>query len=336
MVESLAPSQLRENAENLLVLAERRDHQRQSQPMVRKALAGVLAALLAQVTFGAAFEQIAEARSRGFGWARGTEPAGVTPSSATAEALARTAPVSMLPAPLLSATPGVAPAPTVVPIEDQSRACPRDMVLVEGEYCTEVLQDCLRWLDDETLPFARCAEYRSPARCVGSRVKERFCIDRYEYTAPGDDLPLNYASFQKATSVCEGLGKRVCTESEWNFACEGEEMRPYPYGFSREATCNQDRTDLYEPNPHYQILADRREPAAARPGCVSPFGVYNMAGNMDEPVLREGSAHVEPYRNALKGGWWMAARNRCRPATTAHDDYYKDIQVGVRCCSGAT
>jgi len=163
-----------------------------------------------------------------------------------------------------------------------------------------------------------------------------FCIDRYEYTAPGDDLPLNYASFQKATSVCEGLGKRVCTESEWNFACEGEEMRPYPYGFSREATCNQDRTDLYEPNPHYQILADRREPAAARPGCVSPFGVYNMAGNMDEPVLREGSAHVEPYRNALKGGWWMAARNRCRPATTAHDDYYKDIQVGVRCCSGAT
>jgi sulfatase modifying factor 1 len=319
----------------LVFLAARRDDRRQSQPMVRKALAGVLAALLAQVSFGAAFEQIAEASARGFGWAHETEPAGAMPTSATAEALARVAPVSSVPAPLLSATPSDARAPIVVPVEDQSGACPRDMVLVEGEYCTEVMQDCLRWLDDETLPFARCAEYRSPARCVGSHVKERFCIDRYEYTAPGDDLPLNYASFQKATSVCEGLGKRVCTESEWNFACEGEEMRPYPYGFSREATCNQDRTDLYEPNPHYQILADRREPAAARPGCVSPFGVYNMAGNMDEPVLREGSAHVEPYQNALKGGWWMAARNRCRPATTAHNDYYKDIQVGVRCCSGA-
>jgi len=35
----------------------------------------------------------------------------------------------------------------------------------------------------------------------------------------------------------------------------------------------------------------------------------------------------------LKGGWWMPARNRCRPATTAHDDYYKDIQVGTRCCA---
>ena len=94
-------------------------------------------------------------------------------------------------------------------------------------------------------------------------------------------------------------------------------------------------TDLYEVNPHRQILADRRERADARPECVSPFGVYNLAGNMDESVLREGKAHVDPFRNALKGGWWMAARNRCRPATTAHDDYYKDIQVGTRCCSAA-
>jgi hypothetical protein len=31
----------------------------------------------------------------------------------------------------------------------------------------------------------------------------------------------------------------------------------------------------------------------------------------------------------------MSGRNRCRPATTAHDDYYEDIQVGVRCCSDA-
>jgi formylglycine-generating enzyme required for sulfatase activity len=112
-------------------------------------------------------------------------------------------------------------------------------------------------------------------------------------------------------------------------------MRPYPYGFTREPKCNQDHDDLYEKNPHRQILADRREPADARPECVSPFGVYDMTGNMDEPVQREGAAHAPPFSNALKGGWWMPARNRCRPATTAHDDYYKDIQVGVRCCSGA-
>ena len=208
--------------------------------------------------------------------------------------------------------------------------------MVEGEYCTEVAQICARWLDDETLPFARCAEYHSPSRCIGSRVHQRFCIDRYEYTVHGEELPLNYQSFTKSNALCTSLGKRLCTESEWNFACEGEEMRPYPYGFTREPKCNQDRDDLYEVNPHRQILADRRERADARPECVSPFGVYDMAGNMDESVLREGPEHIEPFRNALKGGWWMPARNRCRPATTAHDDYYNDIQVGTRCCSSPT
>ena len=305
--------------------------------MVRRALAGVLAALLLQVTFGAGFEQIAEARSRGLSAPRATISPKIVPSATPVEA-ATPAPVSAwsLSPPSAPASTILAPPASARPVEaDASGACPSDMVLVEGEYCTDVAQTCVRWLDDEILPFARCAEYQSPARCVGTRVKQRFCIDRYEYTAPGETLPFNYASFDKASALCSSLGKRICSESEWNFACEGEEMRPYPYGFSRQATCNQDRTDLYAPNPHYQVLADRREPAAARPGCVSPFGVYNMAGNMDEPVLREGSA-VEPYRNALKGGWWMAARNRCRPATTAHDDYYKDIQVGVRCCAGAT
>ena len=307
--------------------------------MIRNALAAFLALLLAQVTFGAAFEQIAEANPGGFGafsafgFGDRNQP---PPSSATAEALARAAPTSVAPAPAIISDPAPSPALIPIPTPAELSSCPRDMVLVQGEYCTEVAQVCAHWLDDETLPFARCGEYHSPSRCIGGRVHERFCIDRYEYTPPSQDLPLNYQSFTKANALCASLGKRLCTESEWNFACEGEEMRPYPYGFSRLAVCNQDRNDLYEANPHRQILADRRERADARPECVSPFGVYDMAGNMDESVLREGPEHVEPYRNALKGGWWMPARNRCRPATTAHDDYYNDIQVGARCCSVPT
>jgi hypothetical protein len=57
-----------------------------------------------------------------------------------------------------------------------------------------------------------------------------------------------------------------------------------------------------------------------------------MVGNLDEPVLREVARYAVPFRNALKGGWWMAGRNRCRPATVGHDDYYRDIQIGARCC----
>jgi hypothetical protein len=244
---------------------------------------------------------------------------------------ANTAPVSPNPTPDKAVT-GV-PAGAVA---SASGACPADMVQVDGEYCTEVRQNCTKWLDDPTLPYARCGEYEPQATCVGERVKMKYCIDRYEYTKPGEKLPMNHGSFVVASDTCKSLGKRVCTEGEWNFACEGEEMKPYPYGWKREAKCNQDRPkeELYDQNnKQYEVLADRRMPAGANPECVSPFGVYDMVGNLDEPVLREEARYAYPYRNGLKGGWWMPARNRCRPATTKHDDHYHDIQVGVRCCS---
>lgn len=244
--------------------------------------------------------------------------------------------VNAVPGPDSNVTP--VPGAPAGAVPTTSGACPPEMVAVHGEYCTEVRHTCVKWLDDPALPYARCGEYEPQATCVGERVKMSFCIDRHEYTKPGEKLPMNHASFVIAQDTCKSLGKRVCTEDEWNFACEGEEMRPYPYGWKREAKCNQDRPkeELYDPNnKQYQVLADHRMANGANPECQSPFGVYDMVGNLDEPVLRESQRYAYPYRNGLKGGWWMPARNRCRPATTKHDDHYHDIQVGVRCCSDA-
>ncbi len=213
-------------------------------------------------------------------------------------------------------------------------SCLKDMVLVEGSYCTEVRHNCKRWLDDPSLQYARCGEYEEKATCTGKRVQKRYCIDKYEATLAGESLPANQLSFVKGSKLCKSEGKRLCLESEWNFACEGEEMRPYPYGWSREPKCNQDRTDLYAKDVRSShALKDNRQPRDANPQCASPFGVQNMVGNVDETTLRDNAQYAHPFRNALKGGWWMAGRNRCRPATTAHDDYYEDIQIGVRCCA---
>lgn len=212
-------------------------------------------------------------------------------------------------------------------------ACPPEMVLVEGNYCPRVKHTCLEWLDDESLPFARCKRYAPQAECLGERRRLRFCIDRFE-SADDDGLPVNYQSFHLSNQRCRAQGKRLCLESEWNFACEGEQMLPYPYGLTREPKCNQDREDLFEANPRRRILRDLRLPNDPDSRCRSPFGVINMVGNLDEPV-RKDTGHQPRFNNALKGGWWMAGRNRCRPATTAHDDYYRDMQVGTRCCQDA-
>jgi len=221
---------------------------------------------------------------------------------------------------LAQATP--APAPP--------SACPSGMLLVEGSYCPEVEQRCLRDLDAKAGRFAgyRCAEY-APSRCLSAeRRPMRFCIDRDEHVAPNEELPQNQISLRRAEKLCAGEGKRVCRESEWNFACEGEEMRPYPYGFVRDASaCNADRLDLVDAEGK---LADHRSPPGSHPRCVSPFGVRDMSGNLEEMVARDGPGPTSP---AMKGAYWQPSRNHCRARQTGHDAWYHGAETGFRCCS---
>lgn len=268
---------------------------------------------------------------------RSVAPAGL-PSRAAAEA-PRGA-VAEVPVPSHAATGHPEPATTPSPSASdagpgrpaESTACPTEMALVDGWYCPEVEHVCKRWLDPPS-PFARCATYSRPARCKRPKERLRYCIDRREHTPAGESLPKNHASLVIGQRVCQSLGKRLCTEREWNFACEGEEMRPYPYGWERRPLCNHDREDLYL-DTRRQVLVDRRWASGSRPACVSSFGVFDLVGNLDEPVLKEPPGQT-PFRTALKGGWWMPARNRCRPATTAHDDHFTGIQIGIRCCADA-
>jgi hypothetical protein len=221
--------------------------------------------------------------------------------------------------------------PDVATTSTTPTACPGEMVLVEGEYCTEVEQTCIDWMEQPTAGgVGRCRKF-APSVCKGERVHKRFCIDRDEYTAPNETLPENYTTYISATDTCEKEGKRLCKESEWNFACEGEEMLPYPIGYERDANkCNYDQSPLLDT---WGEPRDLRRPSAELTECVSPFGVRNMTGNVDEWTDRD--VTWGEYSNAMKGGWWMAARNRCRPATTAHWDHYSDFQTGFRCCSDA-
>ncbi|HEY6726049.1 MAG TPA: SUMF1/EgtB/PvdO family nonheme iron enzyme [Polyangiaceae bacterium] len=215
------------------------------------------------------------------------------------------------------------------PVAEAAKACPEDMVLVEGEYCPNVEQRCLRYLDPPgRYEQFRCAEYAKPVCRSKERKRLRYCIDRDEYAEPGEHLPANHRSFTHAEKTCGSLGKRVCLESEWNFACEGEEMLPYPYGTSRDpSACNADRTDILTSGGE---LRDLRAPAGAYPRCVSPFGVRNLSGNLEEFVAIDGPG---PARPAMKGAYWQPSRNFCRAAQTAHDRFYNGTETGFRCCS---
>jgi hypothetical protein len=212
--------------------------------------------------------------------------------------------------------------------QDDATTCPKEMVLVSGQYCPEVEHTCTRWLEtDGRYAYFRCAEYARPAKCLTERRSMRFCMDRDEYAPPGEVLPAAHQSWTDATRICGSLGKRVCKESEWNFACEGEEMRPYPYGFVRDAeACNADRLDIYRKDGN---LLDLREGPDGHPSCTSAFGVHHLSGNLEEWTTIDGST---PPRPAMKGAYWQPSRNHCRAAQTAHDTFYNGDETGFRCC----
>lgn len=226
-------------------------------------------------------------------------------------------------------------APTDTPATALS--CPEDMNLVEGEYCTNVDQRCLRWIDEDTR--TRCAEF-APSRCTGRRRHLAVCMDRFEYPNQPGAHPMVMVTWHEAQRLCNAQQKRLCTQSEWTFACEGPEMNPYPYGLNRDAsacridhqTVRPDRARLGNPSTMIDESARLYEavPSGAMARCVSWAGIHDMTGNADEWAINESGA---PYRSALKGGWWGRIRARCRPSTTSHNETFIYYQIGFRCCA---
>jgi formylglycine-generating enzyme len=236
--------------------------------------------------------------------------------------------------------PGVALqlAPAEPPPEPTSASsCPADMLEVDGDYCPALEQRCLRWLDPDTK--LRCAEFDRTGRCQTKTVHKHFCIDKYEYPNRAGEKPVVMQTWYEAGAACKKRGKRLCRDSEWTLACEGAERTPYPYGYARNTqACNIDQPRI---NPNEKALGnpltrdaevarlDLRAASGAYAACVSPYGVHDMAGNVDEWVVNESGT---PYQSGSKGGYWGPVRTRCRPMTVAHYELFSFYQLGFRCC----
>lgn len=218
--------------------------------------------------------------------------------------------------------------------------CGENQVEVDGDYCPALEQKCIRWMDPETTIPRRCSEFAPTGKCQSKTIKKHFCIDKYEYPNKTGEKPVVMKTWYEAADACKAQGKRLCGDSEWTLACEGQERLPYPYGYERNAqACNIDKPhpDVNEAamaNPHTRDSEVARlwqgESSGSRESCVSPYGAMDMTGNVDEWVINESGM---PYKSGLKGGYWGPVRDRCRPMTTAHSESFVFYQIGFRCCA---
>jgi hypothetical protein len=230
-------------------------------------------------------------------------------------------------------------------------ACRPGMVAVHGRMkvdggstpdAIDALQmsSCVDWIERD-FP-ERCARFdRDRWLAQSSRLPTEemsFCIDRFEFPNRRGAYPWIMVTWTEAAALCHEEGERLCTEAEWTFACEGEEALPYPYGYGRDPTaCAIDRParsvneGALSPRDSDSALAEvdrlwQGEASGALSRCRSPFGVYDMTGNVDEWTV---SVVPGERPSVLKGGYWGPVRTRCRPSTRA---YY---QQGFRCCADA-
>ena len=258
---------------------------------------------------------------------------------------------------------GVAAGQPALPPEPplDTRGCPAGMLHVKGGF----LVDAKGRDNNDNVQIAQdraCSHWRTKAHDIGG-VCERFdrqrwlgiqktlgrepldyCIDRYEFPDVYGQFPVVVVTFSEAQKYCDKVGKRLCTENEWTFACEGEEGVPYPYGYDCDKTAC--RIDVLAPGPDKDTFRPRTTAHTARgidfawqglrsgasPRCRSPFGVYDMTGNVDEWTK---NVRKYGYRMILKGGHWGPARQRCRPATRGHGPLYVRYDQGFRCCADA-
>ena len=264
-------------------------------------------------------------------------------ASASVDAVPPVAPVPSSSGAISVASASPSPAvPAQPPVNEGPSSCAPGMKLVEGDYCTKVEQKCLvHWWAPQNKKKV-CEKFAAPTKCVGKRVKKRFCIDTFAWPNEKGVRPEVMNTFYQAQVKCAAVGKRMCTESEWNFACEGPEMLPFPHGYVRDPKkCNGDHK---WDNPKMRKVGrrDGKElarlwrgvPSGSQPECVSAFGVHDLPANNDEVVAAE--SRRAKYSSVNTGGpWYSGVRNQCRPKVYSHNEGFFYYFLGFRCCGEA-
>jgi formylglycine-generating enzyme required for sulfatase activity len=193
------------------------------------------------------------------------------------------------------------------------------------------------FIDQYEVTNARYQKCVDAGQCTPPTIRGSFTRASYFGNPDFADYPVIKVTWRQAAAFCEWEGKRLPTEAEWEFAATGGDGRRYPWG------------DEFDPNRLPAGENDTVE-VGTYPDNASPFGVFDLAGNVVEWVAdRYGATYygVSPTDNPLgpetgsqqvmRGGSFGNPDGRFYTTTRRYHQGpgFHDVDIGFRCAADA-